>query len=204
MSPTIIAKRLFDVHLDPGEEILYVCHRHVFVVLPDLLRVGFFGFLVPLFLYYLFPEFSLFFVLWFAVGAIKVFYLLFNWYHDSLLLTNVSLVKVEWNGFFDRASSRLEYHNIDGISYALRGFIRTVFNYGDVQLGQVSNNTSITLLDAANPAKVERLVLSNQEHFVSDQNLKDADSLKNLLTVMLRHHAKKNGTATQAQTQKNQ
>ncbi len=198
MSPTPIAKYLFRVHLEPSERILQVCHRHIFVILPDLLRIGFFGFLVPMFLYFMFPEFSLIFIMWVLVGAIKVFYVLFNWYHDSLLITDVSLIKVEWNGFFDRVSSRLEYQNIDGISYSLRGFRRTVFNYGDVQIGQTANSTSITLKDAVNPARVERLVLSHQEHFVSDQNLKDADSLKSLLTIMLRHHSKTQGTGKPA------
>lgn len=189
-----VAKNLFRPHLDPGEEILAVCHRHPFVMVPDMGRILFFSFFIPSFLWYLFPVFGIFFMIWIALGIMRFFQTVFNWYHDALLATNVSLIKVSWNGFFDRSSSRLEYQMIEGLSYAIKGVKKTIFNYGDVSIAHASGKTTLTLHDAMNPPKVERLVLGFQERFVSDQNLKDADSLKSLLTTMLRQHNKSNGT----------
>lgn len=187
-----IPQLLFKPHLDPGEEVLEVFHRHPFILIPSMARILFFTFLVPLFLFYLFPEFALFFFIWMGVGAIRLIYLFFNWYHDALLVTNVSLLKTFWSGFFDRSSSRLEYPMIEGISYSIQGFRRTVFNYGHVHVNRSGGSSVIELPDAINPPKVERVILSHQEHFVSDQSLKDSETLKGLLVTMIRHHNKNN------------
>jgi hypothetical protein len=187
-----IPQVLFAPHLDPGEEILDVFHRHPFIMIPSLGRILFFTFLVPLFLFYMFPEFALFFFIWMGVGLVRLVYLLFNWYHDALLVTTVSLLKTYWSGFFDRSSSRLEYPMIEGISYTIQGFRRTVFNYGHVHINRSGGSSAIELPDAMNPPKVERLILTHQEKFVSDQSMKDSETLKSLLVTMLRHHNKNN------------
>ena len=184
---------MFAPHLDPGEEVLQVFHRHPFIMLPSLGRVLFFTFLIPLLLFYMFPEFALFFFLWMGVGLIRLIYVIFNWYHDALLVTNVSLLKTFWNGFFDRSSSRLEYPMIEGISYAIQGFRRTVFNYGHVHVNRSGGSSVIELPDAVNPPKVERIILSHQENFVTKQSLEDSETLKSLLVTMIRQHNKNEG-----------
>lgn len=189
-----VASYLFRSHLDPGEEILAVCHRHPFVILSQVLGIIFYGFLLPAVLWYLFPEISLLCMLFIFIHMIRLVYAFSNWYHDALLITNVSLLRVGWFGFFDKTSSRLEYQMIEGISYTVKGVIRTIFNYGEVVVARSGGNSmAFHLPDAMNPPKVERLIMKYQEQFVSHQNLKDADTLKNLLTAMLRHHAKSEG-----------
>ncbi len=197
-----IPQFLFRPHLDPGEEVLEVFHRHPFIMIPDIGRIMFFTFLVPLFLFYLFPEFAVFFFLWMAVGAIRLMYLVFNWYHDALLVTSVSLLKTYWSGFFDRSSSRLEYPMIEGISYTIQGFRRTVFNYGHIHVNRSGGASVLDLPDAVNPPKVERVILTHQEKFVTDQSMKDSETLKTLLVTMLRHHNKNNPEAKQSVTEK--
>ena len=182
---------------------LEVCHRHLFVLLPGLGRILFCTFLVPLFLYYLFPEFGVFFLFWLGAGLVRLIYHIFNWYHDALLITNISLLKTFWSGFFDRSSTRLEYPMIEGISYAIQGFRRTVFNYGHVHVNRSGGSSAIELPDAVNPPKVERMILTYQEKFTSDQSMKDSEALKTLLVNMLRQQAKTHGTpATQPPSHK--
>jgi len=187
-----VANYLFEPYLEEGEKILKVFHRHFFVMLPDLLRVLFFGAAIPLFLFYLFPNFVLFFAIWLLITMIRLVYVIFNWYHDTLIATNLSLISVKWNGFFDRVSSRLEYNQIDGTASEIRGFRRTLFNYGNVTI-QHGSGVPLVLLDAVNPKGVEKQILIYQEKFVSDQNLKDSDTLKNLLVSMIRNHVKSGG-----------
>lgn len=189
-----IPQTLFAPHLDPGEEVIEVFHRHPFIMLPSLGRILFFTFLIPLLLFYMFPEFALFFFLWVGIGLIRLVYIFFNWYHDALLVTNVSLLRTFWNGFFDRSSSRLEYPMIEGISYAIQGFRRTVFNYGHVHVNRSGGSSVLDLPDAVNPPKVERLILSHQEKFVTDQSLQDSETLKTLLVTMIRNHNKNEAT----------
>ncbi len=187
-----IAEFFFTPYLEEGEKVLKVFHRHPFVMLPDLLRITFFGFAIPLFLYVLFPQFVLFFGIWIFISLIRLVYVLFNWYHDSLLATNISLISVQWNGFFDRMSSRLEYNQIDTTSSEIRGFRRTIFNYGNLSITHGSG-IPLVLKDAINPKRVEKAILIYQDKFVTDQNLKDTDTLKVLLANMLKHHAKTEG-----------
>ncbi|HLG25734.1 MAG TPA: hypothetical protein VI588_03005 [Candidatus Gracilibacteria bacterium] len=189
-----VSEYMFAKYLEPDERIDAIFHRHPIVFVSQCGRILLFGFGVPMFLWYLFPEFALLFAIWLIVSCIRMMRAFYIYYHDALLLTNISLVDVYWHGFFDRSQARLEYPLIEGVNTEIRGFIPTVFNYGKVtvQGGNVPN--PISLPDAANPSKVERKIMSYQEQFVSDQSLKDADSLKSLLTTMVRHHAKTHGT----------
>jgi hypothetical protein len=192
----IIAEFFFTPYLEKDEKILRVFHRHPIVMFADMLRVVFFGFGIPIFLFYLFPNFWVFFMIWFMVSLVRMVYVLFSWYHDVILVTNVSLIAVQWNGFFDRASSRLEYQQIDGSASSIRGFRQTMLNYGDLQITHGSG-MPLVLRDAIGPKSAEKIIMIYQEKFTSDQNLKDAGTLKTLLSTMLRHHAKTEGVPEQ-------
>jgi len=185
-----ISQFIFGPYLEAGEKIFRVFHRHPFVMLPDLMRVSFFGIILPIGLYLLFPNLVLFSLLWMFISFIRIVYLIFNWFHDAIIISDVSLIHVNWNGFFDRASARLEYNQIDGTSSEIRGFRRTIFNYGNIT---VSGGRGLTLKDAINPRKVEKIIMMYQEKLTTNQHLKDANVLKTLLTTMLRHHAKAEG-----------
>ncbi len=183
-----VADKIFGGYLDPGEKILAICHRHPLVFLPDALKVLFFGFIIPAFLFYLFPDYVVFFSIWFAISTVRLLRVVLIWYHDSLLLTNVSLIDVVWHGLFNRTTSRLEYSMIEGVTLEIQGFLKVVFNYGDVKVQGAGGGTYINLRDAINPRKVEKLVMAYQEKFVTDQSFKDSDALKNLLTSLIRQH----------------
>ncbi|MBD3270267.1 hypothetical protein GF376_01965 [Candidatus Peregrinibacteria bacterium] len=182
---------LFAPHLDPGEQIIDIVHRHPFILVKDFLKIVFFGFLLPIFFWYLFPEIWFVFMIWLMVGVIAINKLIFNWYFDALLITNASLIDVKWNGPFDRTSIRLEYAMIEGTTYAVQGFWRTVFNFGSIQINRQGGTVGVELPDAINPAKVESLILSYQEEFMSNKSLKDVNTLKSLLGSMISQHADK-------------
>jgi hypothetical protein len=145
---------------------------------------------LPTFLWYLFPEVWFLFALWILIGVARMGVIIFNWYLDVILVTSVSLIDVKWNGPFDRTSMRLEYNMIEGTSYAIRGIIQTMFNFGTLKVEGAGGTSVIQLPDAMNPAKIEKRILERQEAFVGEQNLRDVKSLKNLLSSMLSQHAK--------------
>ena len=185
----MMAQYVFRKYLEPGEKVMAAFHRHPFVILQDLLRILIIGFVIPLFLYYLFPDFILFIGVWLFISVIRVIKVILIWYHDALLLTDVSLLDVNWNGLFDRTSARLEYPMIEGVTLEIRKFRRVLFNYGDITVQGAGGGTNIALIDAMDPKKIERMIMMHQENFVTSQGLKDSESLKNLLTSMVRQHA---------------
>lgn len=194
----VFVQFFFQPYLEDGEKIEAVFHRHPFVIFPEFLRLVFFGYFLPIFLWILFPAFLPFFLFWGFISTIRLVYVILQWYHDVLLVTNVSLLDVQWQGFFHRTSSRLEWNMIEGVSCEIQGFLRTVFHYGLVSISHAGGGNALQLKDAMNPHKVEHQIMAYQEKFVTHQHLKDADALKNLLTTMLRHHAKSEGIPDQS------
>lgn len=184
----ILADNLFRQYLDDGEKIISVLHRHPFVFLKNLWPISLLGLVLPAFLWYLFSEFWFFFVLWMVVSMIRIFREFMIWYHDAILITNMSLIDVYWHGFFDRSSTRLEYNMMEGVTTEIRGFRRVLFNYGTVSVQRGGGTNPLVLRDAMNPRRAERRIMEYQEEFLNKQSIEDSESLKDLLTQMIRHH----------------
>lgn len=192
----MLAKILFAPYLEADEKVIHVFHRHPFVMAKSLLRVLFFSFAIPLFIYYLFPNLLLLCAIIMLVGFIRIIYVVFNWYHDALLITNVSLLAVQWNGFFHKSSSRLEYQMVEGTASEIKGFRRTILNYGNVTVQ--GGGAPMVIKDVIDPKNVEKKIMMYQEKFVANQNVKDSNTLKALLATMIRQHAQNEGLSEQA------
>lgn len=184
----LIGKKMFDYYLEEDEQLIAICHRHPFVYAGDLARILLIGIVIPVFLFIVFPEIVLIWSIWAVAGIIKVMYSLLVWFYDALLITNNSIIDIEWNGFFDRTSSRMEYQMVEGVTTELKGFMRVVFNYGNVKVTGSGGGSYIGLNDAMHPRKIETLIMTHQEKYISEKNLTDADSLKDLLVTIVRQH----------------
>ncbi|MFH1284368.1 MAG: hypothetical protein ABIH78_02145 [Candidatus Peregrinibacteria bacterium] len=180
--------RLFKSFLDDGEKIVNVAHRHIIILKIDSAKTLFFGIILPIVGYFIFPEFLLAFVIWGAVGVFGLFYHFVDWYYDAWLLTNLGVVDIERNGFFDVTTTRIEYHMMEGSSYTVKGFLQTLFNYGDITIDKLGSQTKVILKDAASPKKLERLVMRCQEKYVYDRSIRDHNALKNMLSDMIAYH----------------
>lgn len=179
---------LFSGHLDDGEEILEIAHRHPFIFFKASFKVFFFGILLPVGFFLLFPKMLLIWIVWAGVGVLGMFYHFIDWYFDAWLLTNTGVVDVEKNGLFERNSTRVEYHMIEGVSYEINGFWPTILNYGNITIDKMGTSTSVILKDAGNPKKIERKVMKYQEDFVSEKSVRDHNALKNMLADMIAYH----------------
>ena len=178
----------FKRYLDDGERILDVVHRHILVYKIEAAKTSFFGITIPVILYLFFPQAVIIFVIWIAIGLMGLLYHFVDWYFDVWLLTNFGVIDIERDGFFTVTSTRIDYHMMEGVSYTISGFWKTVFNYGDITLDKIGAKTSILLKDAANPRKIERMVLGYQEKFVSEKSVKDHQALKDMLSGMIAYH----------------
>lgn len=183
----------FGKYLEKGERIVAVFHRHPFVMGPELLAILAVGFIIPAFLWYLFPEFAALFVLWMLVSCVRLVRAVLIWYHDALLLTNVSMIDTHWHGFFDRTSTRLEYNMIEGTSIEVRGFRRMLFNYGKISVQRGGGTNPMVLEDVINPRQAETRIMEFQQKYMTHRNIKDSDTLKQILSTMVQKHAKEAG-----------
>lgn len=180
-----ISNLLFGSHLEKGEKIAYIAHRHIFTEYKRLFKVIFLGGFLPLVFFVLFPPLKIAWGIWLLFGMLKFIYDLADWYFDAWLVTNLSIIDVEWNGFFNRTSTRIEYTAIKGVSYEIKGFWNTILRYGDVNLELATLNSIVTLEEATSPRSVERAILDTQAKFMDSKNLEDQETLKEILIGMI-------------------
>lgn len=181
---------LFGPNLEKEEKILYVAHRHSLTMLKPTIKIALLHFFAPIFLWYVFPEIWFVFLVWLTYGLIAFTKMIFDWYFDAILVTDRSLLGVNWSGPFDRNSTRLDYNMVEGTSYTFKGVLQTLFNFGTISVNRQGGVIGLELKDAANPTKVESIILSYQEKFLDNKNMEDVKSLKNLLSEMIKKHAK--------------
>lgn len=179
---------IFSSHLDEGEKILEVAHRHALVLKFDSFKTFMFGVIFPTLLYLIFPQALFICIVWWVIGFMGMLYHFIDWYFDAWLITNMGVIDIERNGLWERSSTRIEYHMIEGIGYTIKGFLQTIFNYGDITIDKLGAQTSVVLRDASSPKKVERKIMKYQEKFVSSKSIRDHGALKDMLSEMIAYH----------------
>jgi hypothetical protein len=112
-----------------------------------------------------------------------------DWYCDTWLVTNMSVITIQWNGIFSNLSSRVGFEDIEGAAYEVLGFWATVFRYGKMTL-RVMSGSHFELNRVANPKKAELAIAHFRERFVTERNIKDTNSLKVLLAGMVARQAR--------------
>lgn len=175
-------------YLDDGEKILDVVHRHILVFKTEAAKPAFFGVFLPILFYLFFPQMWLLCLIWAFSGLCGIFFDFIDWYFDCWLLTNFGVVDLDRAGLFSMTSTRVEYHMIEGISYTIQGFWRTMLNYGDITIDKLGANTSVALKDAAHPQHIERKIMDFQERYVAERSLRDHQALKDMLADMIAYH----------------
>jgi len=187
------AQLLYKKHLDEGEEIVEIIHRHWLVLKKKIAKPMLFGILPPLVLFIFYPGFWPILLLWLIAGVVFYIIKFFEWYFDCLLLTTVGVVDVERKGLFDNASKKIEYHTIDGISFEIKGVLPTLMNYGDIVIDKMGSGIHINLYDAPNPSLVNKKIMDYQAEFVKDKMYSDHEALKGMLADMIATHVKEKG-----------
>jgi len=188
-----IRRYLFQDYLEDNEDIYFVGHRHFFIMLRDFARLITLHFGLPFILWLFFPQMFWFYVGWAVLGVIRLLLVVQDWYYDCWLITNLGVVGVEWTGFFERTSDRVEYQAIEGVSYKIKGVIPTMFNYGNLTLAKLGMQTSVTLKSASNPKRIEKNVVKFQDKFMTKKNFTDQEVLKQLLSDLVATHVEKHG-----------
>lgn len=188
-----IRNYLYSDYLEDGEEILFLCHRSYVVMFRDFIRILSIHAVPAGFVWYLFPSLIPICIAWLTIGVVRFMLVVQDWYYDAWLITNLGVLGIEWTGYFERTSTRVEYASIEGVSYTLKGFWQTMLNYGNVTLAKLGGPHNVTLKDAVNPKRVEKNLLKYQEKFMTSKNFKDQEILKQLLADLVVDHIRKNG-----------
>lgn len=186
----IIDKLIFHKHLEEGEAILYAVHKHWVDMLKPTLEIALFGFVLPWTLYLIGFNSLLFFwisVAWSVLAYGRFLYILVDWYSDVWLITNMSIIVIEWNGIFSNNATRLGYEDIEGAAYEISGFWGTILRYGNMTL-RVMSGSHMELQHVANPKRAELSIVKYQGQFMNEREMQDTGALKTLLSNLVARH----------------
>jgi hypothetical protein len=185
----------FHRHLDSGESLLFVAHRHWIELIPICMQTAVFGFVLPLTMWFFVPA-----ILWGALAWIGIFWIWFlykvaDWYFDAWLSTTASIIDVEWNGFFHQTSTRIPYSEVRDISWQIKGVWSTILGYGDCTISMATGG-KVFMKNIESPKKVELQIIEIRDEFLSAQRMNQSSALHELLSGMVSDHIEKSGVTT--------
>ncbi len=177
-----IRGKLFKEYLEKGEKIKYIVRQHPAILVIKIIRnlLLFMGF--PIMLWIAFPilaPLSIALMLW---GVWRTIIDTLNWYGRAWIITDLGVVCVSSTLLFRVRSTRIEYQVIGGVSYDIRGFLRTMFNYGDMYVSKMgSGDPVIPMENAYKPQLAESMILRCQRELMQRQYKDEHKELKKIL-----------------------
>lgn len=154
------------------EDILLLLRRHFITNLPWLLS-GLFLILLPIIFPFILSVFpfpiptSNILTLMLATYYLIIFgFLLLNftlWYFNTGIVTNIRVIDININGILYREVAETNNEEIQDVSYAQIGFIRSLFDFGDVAVQTAGSKQNVEYDKIPKPSIVSRIIgdLSN-------------------------------------------
>ncbi len=184
--------------LEDDEQVLKVFRRPlVFLAKPLCLRVLFWGTLVFLW-WFFYPAYFYEKKVWFdlnyvwqalaLVGFINCMMPTFFWYMNAIVMTNESIIIIDWPRFFVRRSSRIDFHNLDEVTVERVGVRSFLFNYGNIIFGKVNGGDQHLVPRISRPSRAARIIENYREWHLDQKNFTEESALKGLLSGMVQRH----------------
>lgn len=179
-------ERLFLRHLEDDEPLYMVVHKHWIYGIKDLI--------VPIAvaacswgLLYIVPVRLIFYGVLLLNIAVFVWFLrnFFDYYLDAWIITDRSVIDVEWHGWFHRQSTRIDFTSIEGVSYEIQGVLGTILRYGTVTVERIGSGTTVSIDHVKKPKDVESSILACQEACIRTKNMKDSSAVKDIIAEIV-------------------
>lgn len=187
---------LFRRHLDSEDEVYFVVHRHWIIMFRDSFFFLLIGLILPgvlwFFLYGITQYVNIIFPIWITFFFLRYVYKLADWYLDAWLCTSVSIIDVEWNGFFHQTSSRIPYSEVRELSWEVKGFWGSILRYGDVAISMATGG-QVMLDNVQSPKKVEVRIIQIRDEILSHHRMSQADGIQSLLADVIANHIQEKG-----------
>lgn len=162
-------KKVFSTQ-NEDEEIIMVANRHPITLVRDaigsvvLFIVSFSVMIKFFYVPYVLPIAFLVFVF----SIIGFFYSYFNWARDRFIITDLRILDMDQKTLFSKSQKEAFLEKIQDVVSETRGFLGTVFHYGDVSI-QTASDTSLVLDDVANPNMIQKTIFDLVRDAKSDE-----------------------------------
>ena len=153
----------------PNEEIVLIIRRHFITNVPWILSAILLG-LVPLTLlpivimFFPFtppnPQTGMLIALFFYLMVFGFILLRFTlWYFHVGILTNLRIRDIDIHGILFKDVSETNNEFIQDVNHSQIGFIRSLFNYGEVTIQTAGTKPNIEFDKAPRPAKIAQIIV---------------------------------------------
>ena len=118
---------------------------------------------------------------------------LWKWYFNALVMTNESLIIVDWPKLWERRSTRIDFHNLDEITVERSGVKSFMLNYGNLMLAKINGGGEHVVYGLARPTKAARAIEDYREWHLDKKNFTEESALKGLLSGIVQRHVGEQG-----------
>ncbi len=150
-----------------GEKLVLFLRRHWLVIIGDWLFYIFLA-LIPVGLYYfiltnqpailsgkiIYPFLLLLSSLYYLYILLFLFNAFLDYHLDVWIVTNKRIINIEQKGLFNREVAEHELDKIQDVSGEQKGFLQTIFSYGDVHVQTASEVQKFIFHQVNNPFEV--------------------------------------------------
>ncbi len=176
---------MIDLHHLPGsalqESQITVFRRHPITLLPTFIS-AILVFIIPvasyLVLNYLKPgifdtqiNFTLYLMgasIFFLFALLFVFQTFMEYWLDVFIVTDKRILDIDQNGLFSRTVSELRLYRTQDVTSQVKGFVQSMFNYGDIFVQTAGEQERFHFEDIHHPNEVAKLILELSEKDRSD------------------------------------
>jgi len=198
-----LMKLFFGGFLEEDEKIKKVFRRPIYFALRPTVFWGGIWFGITFLLWFFYPTYDLEEVrifdlnlIWQTTALIGICYTLaplISWYVNAIVMTNESVVIVEWPHLFERRSTRIDLHNLDEITTERVGWQSFFLNYGNMIFNKVNGGESIEVKGISAPGRVARRIETYREWALDKKNFTEESALKGVLSHVVRRHVSEAG-----------
>ena len=149
-------KKFFKKYIPEWQEMLHIVHTHWINIAGTIILWLFLAVFLPSFFYFesyrlkdLIPFFA--FEMYLIIVYIKIIYDIFDWYNDVWIITNGSVIDLDWS-IFKTTMSSIDFWNIEGMEVDENSFIDKILKKWDLIIHKIWDD-SFVLPDCISPYK---------------------------------------------------
>lgn len=192
---------LYRGFLEDDEKIKKIFRRPVIFVIQPMIFWGTVWALVVGACWFFYPQYNLeqsfdLSLIWqiaLVIGIIHTLIPAIAWYINAIVMTNESVIIIDWPKPFERRSTRIDLHNLDEITTERVGWKSFFLNYGNVIFNKVNGGEPIIVRQISRPTRVARVVETYREWSLDKKNFTEESALKGLLSHVVKRHVGEHG-----------
>lgn len=188
----------FKAFLETDEKVLRVFRQPILFSIPAFTIRACFWLAIVVTIWFFYPAYNQFNVsyIWqglVLLGFLHTFTPVWKWYFNALVMTNESLIIVDWPKLWERRSTRIDFHNLDEITVERNGIKSFMLNFGNLCFAKINGGEQLTVKALTRPTRTARIIEDYREWFLDQKNFTEESALKGILSGLVQRHVGQQG-----------